>query len=263
MNELDELVLAKVQGRKIEVKAVSNKISVEDKFNRGILNEGRNYGLGFAFIKKESEDKYKALMAFTACKDYLNDFVYVEGTGKALGNAHGFKHEYVGIFKDKDHFYLGLKPLHRNHGGVYAGFDSVDKLLRDNHKNILTFLNKLEEELGCKDLSKFEAYDLESKTLIFKAPIFWTKFSFMFSMYGLLIRCFMNVTEEDLKQSAFDMIINKKGCAIPEDGSLLLSCQKYFKNFSLEKLLDFKYQEPAQPYTIHNMGIVGRLANIK
>lgn len=262
MTELDELVLAKVQGKKIETKSVSKEISVENKFKREGLGEGRSYGLGFSILKKESEGKFKALMAFTACKDYLNDFVYVEGTGNALGMAHGFKHTYTGVFKDQDYFYTAFRAVHNIGGSKYAKFDEISNLLKNNQKNIIVFLNKLEKEFKCKDLTIIEGFG-DPDILVLKTPIFWAKFSFMYSMYGLLIRCFMNVTEEELKSNIFDIIVNRKNCLIPEDGSLLLSCQKYFKNFSLEKLLDFKYQEPAQPYTIHNYGIVSRLANIK
>lgn len=260
IDELDELVLAKVEGKKIETKA---EIIVENKFDRGKLGEGRNYGLGFSILKKITDSKYKALMAFTACKDYLNDFVYVEGTGNALGAAHGFKHTYTGILKDQDYFYVGLRPLNSNHTTTkHKYFDTVSNALKNNQNNIISFLNKLEKELKCKDLTTLEVYT--DDILILKAPIFWTKFSFMFSMYGLLIRCFLNVTEEELKDNdIFNIIVSKKNCLIPEDGSLLLSCQKYFKNFNLEKVLDYKYIEPAQPYTIHNYGIVGRLAAIK
>lgn len=261
LTELDELVIAKVQGKKVETKAINQKISVEDKFDRSILGEGRNYGLGFSILKKESDTNYKALMAFTACKDYLNDFMYVEGTSNALGMAHGFKHNYTGILKDQDHFFVGLRPLHyKNRGSKYPGFDKVKDALKDNSSNIISFLNKLETEFKCETLSRFEAYT--DDILILRTPIFWSKFSFMFSMYGLLVRCFLNVTEEELKDEIFNVIINKKNCLIPEDGSLLLSSQKYFKDFNLEKLLDFKYIEPAQPYVIHNYGIVGRLSAI-
>ena len=52
---------------------------IEEKYKRSSLNEGRNFGLGFAVLKpvNKTKTKFETENAFTACRDYLNDFSYV------------------------------------------------------------------------------------------------------------------------------------------------------------------------------------------
>ena len=68
-------------------------MEIINNFDRLKLSEGRNFGIGFAFLKKITNNKFETLNAFTACKDYLNDLIYVETTKKNLTRIHGFKHE--------------------------------------------------------------------------------------------------------------------------------------------------------------------------
>lgn len=257
MTELDQLVIDKINGKTV-AEPVERKVT--DSFKRGVLSEGRNYGLGFSILDK-TEDEYKALMAFTACKDYLNDFMYIEGTSNPLSSIYGFSHKYTGILKDKDYFYLGLRSLHYNNGSSkYPLFDSVSSLLKNNHKNIIEFLNKLEKELKVEKLSEFESYI--DDILIIKVPIFWSKFSFLFSMYGLLVRCFLDINAEDLKKDILKIVTDKKVTIIPDDGSLLRSIQQRPIFLDVDKLLDYKYPSPTNSSHIHNFGIVTRMNQI-
>src|SRR5690606_37894755 len=101
---------------------------IKDEQDRSVLGEGRNFGFGFSILNKE-ENTYNTLMPFTACKDYLNDFVYVEQTKLPLGKIHGFKHEYTGILQDTDHFYLGIKAVHYKGGSKWDRFDELTELI--------------------------------------------------------------------------------------------------------------------------------------
>lgn len=259
--ELDELVKAKLSGKSItknkaEVVKVIRK--VVDTFNRKSLGEGRNFGLGFSILDK-TDIEYKALCAFTACKDYLNDLIYVEGTGLALGSIYGFTHKYTGKLKGQDYFYTGFRPVHYNHGSNYADFDKLGKLLKANQVNIVKFLNKLEKEFGLDKLTEVE--DHIDDVLILKTPSFWSKFSFMYSLYGLMIRCFVDVTTEELNKDINTLIKERKTTFINGDISLLMSCQKYFP-IDLKKLLNYTYPINPNSGTIHNGGIVARLQNM-
>lgn len=260
IEELNELVMDKVLGRPKRPVTKSTEGKLIDEFKRGGLGEGRSYGLGFSIVDKLSNGDYKALMAFTACKDYLNDFVYVESTGNALGEVHGFKHNYVGAFKGKDYFYPAFRPVNHLGGSKYVNFEKVEDSLKNNYKNIIAFLNKLEKELKVENLSEFESYI--DKTLIIKTSMFWAKYPFLFSMYGLLVRCFLNVTEEELKGDIIKTIIDKKTLMIPEDGSLLQSIKAYLPNLNRDKLLNYSYPATISPDYIHNFGIVGRLYEV-
>lgn len=259
--ELDELVMAKLSGKSItknkEVVKVIRKVT--DTFNRKSLNEGRNFGLGFSILEK-TDSEYKALCAFTACKDYLNDFIYVEGTGLKLGNAYGFTHTYTGKLKNQDYFYTGFRPVHYNNGNKYIDFDKLGSILKGNQNNIIKFLSKLEKEFGLDKFSEVE--DCIDDVLIIKTPAFWSKFSFIYSLYGLLIRCFVDVTAEELNKDINTLIKERKTTFIQGDISLLNSISKHFP-IDLTKLLNHTYPINPDPYTIHNGGIVARLQHMK
>lgn len=237
------------------------KKQVIDQFDRKKLTEGRNYGVGFSILDKLNDSEYKALMPFTACKDYLNDFIYIETTNKPLSIIYGFKHTYTGILKDKDYLYLGINTLHYNNSNnKYDKFDEVQNLVKNNGKNIVKFLNKVEEAFKQKDLTVFE--DQIEDILILKVPIFWSKFSFLFSLYLLFIRVFIDITEEETKKDVYTLIKDKNTPLIVADNMLFKATQKLFLNLDLEALLDYKYPEGAQSGTIHNFGINSRLQQI-
>ena len=63
---------------------------ITENYKRKELGEGRDHGLGFAFLKKNKKDDYETRNAFTACKDYLNDLIYVENTEREIDKIHGF-----------------------------------------------------------------------------------------------------------------------------------------------------------------------------
>lgn len=261
------ILILKRRSKKTEVKESVKEIiapvivkQVNEKFKRGILNEGRDFGLGFSILKRKEEGVYDTMMPFTACKDYLNDFVYVEGTGKALDSIYGFQHKYTGEFKDKDCFLLGLRPLHTNHGSTYKDFDKIKDFLNSNKVNIVRFINNLEVTFGVKELTTLENHI--DDVLILKCNIFWFKFSFLFSLFGLLIRCFLDVTEEEVKKDVLSLIETRKNCFITGDISLLMSIQKNFTKFDLDKFLDYKYQDNPNSSTLHNYGVVGRMQEI-
>jgi len=258
--ELDELVMNKILGKPNKV-IIPKDVKVIDSFRRKGLNEGRDHGLGYSILHKESDTEFKALMAFTACKDYLNDFVYVETTGKSLSSIYGFKHNYTGLLKGKEHFYLGLRPLNYLHGSKYSGFEAVSNSLKDNNSNIIKYLNNLEDKFKVNGRTTFETYT--DDILILKVPMFWIKFPFMFSLYGLLVRCFLNITKEELEKDPITTINDKKSTVIVGDNSLLSSLKNYLDSLNPDKLLDYQYPTDPNSSYIHNFGIIGRLNTIK
>lgn len=230
---------------------------ITNKFDRRKLCEGRNFGFGFSILKKEEKENYTALMAFTACKDFLNDFIYIETTGKPLGAIYSFKHEYTGIFKDQDHFYLGFTPVHYNGGQEWNDFKLLEKTLESNLDNLIIFLNKIERLFGLEEFTKLEY--IEQNIYILKVPIFWTKFGHLLSLYMLLIRCFINITKEELNKDIRDILNDKKSFIIIQDNMLFQSAKKFVEPINLEKLLNYIYPDNPSPSYIHNYGIVGRL----
>ncbi|MBE9490690.1 MAG: hypothetical protein IMY67_10385, partial [Bacteroidetes bacterium] len=91
-------------------------MKITNKFKRKSLGEGRDFGLGFAFVEKEEKQIFKTKQAFTACKDYLNDVVFSEHSTVTLPSIYGFKHLPSNFMKDDNHFYLGVTTLDYNNG---------------------------------------------------------------------------------------------------------------------------------------------------
>lgn len=234
---------------------------ITNKFDRNKLAEGRNYGCGFSFLKKLKKGNFKTLMPFTACKDYLNDFVYVETTNKPLSIIYGFKHDYTGILNKKKYFYLGFKAVHYKGGDIWNNFDEFQNLTQNNYNNLILFLNKLEVLFKIKSKTKLEY--IEDNTIILKVPIFWSKFTFLISLYTLYIRCFMSITDEDLKKDISILINEYSKFPIKADNMLYQGSKILFTNKTIfDNLLKYEYPNNCNSGFIHNFGISGRIQQL-
>jgi hypothetical protein len=222
---------------------------IKELQKRSSLNEGRDYGIGFAILNKINNDKYETYNAFTACKDYLNDFSYVEYTKKEIEEIHGYKHKLLNCFDNKKHFYLGVKTLHYKNNNKWNNFENCQKELVENYKILEKFLNKIEKKLKLSNTSKIT---LDEDTLIIKAPIYWTKTSALISVYTLLIRCYFNLKE---LKSIKNVLINHE-TFIQGDSYLIKNCKTFYNNINLnydELYYDrFKLTDAGN---IHNFGI--------
>ena len=110
---------------------------IKEKQDRKKLGEGRNFGIGFSILKKNSASDFETLNAFTACKDYLNDFSYVEYKKKEIGSVHGYDHKLSNCFDNKKIFHLGVNTLHYNYANqLWGPKEECTKLLIKNYKNV-------------------------------------------------------------------------------------------------------------------------------
>ena len=119
---------------------------IKELQERSKLCEGRNFGVGFTILNKKGS-KFETYLPFTACRDYLNDFAYVESTKKEIGFIYGYNHELLNCFDNKKIVYFGVKALNYNSGGNYDKFDKLQDILINNYKNLELFLNKIEKDL--------------------------------------------------------------------------------------------------------------------
>ena len=229
---------------------------------RSSLSEGRNYGIGFAILKPNSnKTKFETLNAFTACRDYLNDFSYVEYTKKEIGKIHGYNHKLLNVFDNKRLFYLGVNTLHRNHGSIWDKKEEALNILITNYKNLEKLLNKFEDKLGLKTKSSIE---LDEDTLIIKAPIYWTKTTALISVYTLLIRCYFNI--QDFNDDNFEELLKTHKCFISDDSMYIKNCLKFYNNPKLKyHKINYDNYNIKQSGQIHNFGISGyfNLTDIK
>jgi hypothetical protein len=225
---------------------------IKELQKRSTLGEGRNFGIGFSILNKIG-NKFETYLPFTACRDYLNDFIFVEKFKTEIGNAHGYNHQVLDCFKNKRFFYMGVNTLHYNHDGDWSLKEEATNILINNYKNLESFLNQIEDVLNIKTKTTIE---LDEDTLILKVPIYWSKSTPLISIYTLLIRCYFNIsdnfviTEENL---------NAHKPFIDADKYFMKICGKFFrniKNVNFEKINYEAYNVVhTKTYKVHNFGI--------
>jgi len=233
---------------------------IKELQKRNKLREGRDFGIGFSILKKIGK-KFETYLPFTACRDYLNDFIFVEREKKEIGNAYGYNHKLLNCFIGKRYFFLGVNTLHKNkNNGLWNLKEEALVILINNYKNLELFINKIELDLGLKSKTTIE---LDEDTLIFRVPIYWSKTTPLISVYTLLIRCFFNVKKDFIFTE--DNLQNHKAF-ISEDSYYIPLCNKFYKNIGKIKYHNFDYKDYGITYKIwsgvHNFGIQGFLKNV-
>lgn len=159
-------------------------VKIIDKQNRSILGEGRSYQMGFAFLKKEKDGVFKTVQPISPCKDYLNDVVYSEKTGKPV-SAYGLHYEKQDIY-DADRAYMVIRIMENFSGSKYSNFDKDTQNLKDNYKTLQNFINHFEAQLGAEPS---EIIDTEENGRFFiSLPLLWCETTYLISLYSLLLR---------------------------------------------------------------------------
>lgn len=238
---------------------------IKELQKRSELNEGRNFGVGFSILNKKG-GKFETYLPFTACRDYLNDFAYVESTKKEIGKIHGYNHKLLNCFDNKNIVYFGVKTLHYNKStNLYKDFEKLQDVLINNYKNLETFLNRIEEDLKINIKTTIE---LDEDTLIIRCSKFWVKSTPLISVYTLLIRCYFNI---DPVGNQFTLNILKDNKPFINDDSMMKkSCIDFYKLYlnNKDKFINPDYKgynlvKQGEPSRIHNFGIDGFIKKIK
>ena len=231
---------------------------IKELQKRSKLCEGRNYGVGFTILNKKGS-KFETYLPFTACRDYLNDFAYVESTKKEIGEIYGYNHKLLKCFDKKNIVYFGVKALnYNNNNGNYDKFDECQKTLVDNYKNLQLFLNEIEAQLDIKIKTSIE---LDEDTLIIKCSKFWVKSTPLISVYTLLIRCYFNIKTND--KPIID-ILKDNIPFINDDSMMKKPCIDFYEMYlnNKSKFINPDYNgyglvKDNNPGLIHNFGIDG------
>lgn len=237
---------------------------IKELQKRSKLSEGRDYGVGFTILNKKGS-KFETYLPFTACRDYLNDFAYVESTKKEIGNIYGYNHKLLNCFDKKNIVYFGVKTLHKNNQGNYDKFNELQDILINNYKNLQIFLNRIEDNLGIKIKTSIE---LDEDTLIMKCSKFWVKSTPLISVYTLLIRCYFNVDITEIKP-IID-ILKDNNPFINADSMMKKPCIDFYELYlnNKSKFINPDYKgyglvKEGNPGLIHNFGIDGFIKKIK
>lgn len=156
-----------------------------DNQNRSKLNEGRNYGIGFAFCKK-TEDTLETVDPISACKDYLSDRVFTEATGTEF-SAYGLTCKKEGIFSD-GRAYLVAAVLTRGARTQepYPGYEDEIKAMEEGAGAMQLLMQKIEELL--KVDSRTVITKIDDNKLMVEVPLFWVDATYLISLYSLILR---------------------------------------------------------------------------
>lgn len=161
-------------------------MEIIDKQNRYVLSEGRNSGIGFAFLKRLDSEKYETVQPFSPCKDYLNEVVFTEKYNVPT-KAHGLNYpKKLNIFTEVG--YLGFKIMvskQNNYGFNTKGVDSDIENLNSNFHNIQLFLNLIEDKLG---INPSLIKKVDSNLYIVQLDTKWIISTPTISLYTLLLR---------------------------------------------------------------------------
>lgn len=236
---------------------------IKELQKRSSLSEGRDFGVGFTILNKIGS-KFETYLPFTACRDYLNDFAYVESTKKEIGKIYGYDHKLLNCFDNKNIIYFGVKTLNYNGGQKYNDFEKVQNILINNYKNLQIFLNRIEDELDIKIKTKIE---LDEDTLIIKCSKFWVKSTPLISVYTLLIRCYFNIETND---KPIINILKNNNPFINADSMMKKPCIDFYELYlnNKDKFINPDYNgygliKENSPGLIHNFGIDGFINKIK
>lgn len=156
-----------------------------DKQYRSLLVEGRNYQMGFAFCKKVNTTVYETIQPISPCKDYLNDVVFSEITGKPV-QAYGLKTKKLNIFGRRAYIAIKICPS-------YSKEKEDKQNLNNNILNIEKFMNNFEVLLGLrktkiKKITETEGNKDNDNSFIVSLPSDFLIGTYSISLYTLLLR---------------------------------------------------------------------------
>lgn len=171
---------------------VGGKLTYKSTHPRNVLGEGRNYGLGFGFAHRVG-DVLKSISPISPCKDYLNDVVYVEKTGKPY-SAYGYVgKEVYWAFREKAYLMMQVCLMGANCPVTYGDYSNDVAKLANNHPFMQKVVNWFEEKFGVD--GRTEIVKVEDNLYVAIAPTFWTEATYLISLYSLILRCAMEKSE--------------------------------------------------------------------
>lgn len=226
---------------------------VIEKGNRSSLSEGVRWGMGFTFLNKLDKTTFESLTPFSTCKDYLNDIVYNEVTGKQI-TIYGLSLiNKTGIF-DKKNVYLGFKmlPTYPKYTGAEyqpnRTLDNDNAQIENNLLNMFEFIHRFEDLLKINKNTTVSIGVDDSKNPVYILNISkdWIKTTYMISLYSHLLRtslwydgsmdliAYLELTKKDLhNQNNITTNIIEKLKYIYDTGNVEFLKKQDLKNMNL------------------------------
>lgn len=164
------------------------KYKLVDNFQRSVLAEGRNYGMGFSFVKKNDESTFETVYhSPSPCRDYLHESISSNRTG-ANHSIYGLKTHDTKLFNDVPNAYLAFTICKKGAGNPqsYETYTQEIKSLEKNINHLKKFIHFFEEKFKVEGRTEF--IKIKKNLYVSVLPLFWTQYSYLISLYSLLLR---------------------------------------------------------------------------
>ena len=161
---------------------------VENAFRKNLI-EGRNYGVGFCWCNHQG-DTLTQINPISPCKDYMNDIVWSERTGKS-GVFYNFSASPRGIWKGQDHGVLMISVLDFFSGCPYERKAKEIAYLEDHHDSVAKFLNHFEgiiSKATGRTINPTQSVRVAKNQYAFFIDLFWTEQTYLISIYCNFLR---------------------------------------------------------------------------
>ena len=225
------------------------RMKIINECDRSVLNEGRNYGIGFAFLKPGEGNTFTTVQPISPCKDYLNDVVYSEHTGRPF-SAYGLHTTKKNIF-DGDAAYMAMSICKKGPRSLneYASYGKDQELLMDNVEGMLRFINEIDRRFDMKP-TEIKKIKTNMRVAVFDKR--WTTATYLISLYTLMLRIGLHYKGE-CSPIVFMRDIDN------EDSMMVNSIkEKLFNLFEMKKNLPVQNMNRMVDLgiSVHNHGIV-------
>lgn len=207
--------------------------------------------MGFGFAKKIGKDEYETVMPISPCKDYLNDVIFAEATGKAM-SVYGFSYKKTKLFDNEDKYaYMAFKICPYKVGKPYNNQEADVVNLDKNIAKVEQVINALEKQLGLKLFTKI--HSAGNSLFLAELPKYWTQYTYLISLWSLAVRMAQFWDGNGSPDSALQSYKNTLDKSL-WDGAKNNVMKLIASNGEIPKQ-DFKKYD--NDYSVHNCGIIG------
>ena len=182
--------------------------------NRAKMIEGRMEGVSFCFLKKTNDGEFRQASPLSSCKDYLNDVVYCEASGKPY-TAHGFECKKDGVLDNGVWLYISslenwkmlfCDPYTRTYAKPYKQLSEDIAWITGPGAEIILgfakFLTGLVPTLNQDECVLLRPDGKEGgEGVILGIPKWWGMATYRISVFALLMRCAIGMRLDKIPDS--------------------------------------------------------------
>lgn len=161
-----------------EVTDTSKEVIVTNPGLTAQLIEGRSSGITFGFLNPLGDNKFELIQPLSSCKDYLNDIIFTEHTGKTI-KVFGLETvKKYDLFKN-ERLYLAVSHKKLD--------EPITKKFLEGIDTIVKHINDIENKY-IKELTTYLRVQDNPNIFVFEVPKFWGSTTYLISLYSFIIR---------------------------------------------------------------------------